>query len=134
MSKNDKIEFLFDLYVRNWQSFTSKTKQVFVCPLCLDEFTKSEMLDNKVSEEHIIPSSLGGNFTTLTCKKCNNEDGSELDAHVIQRIRVEQGIIPINSRVTVGEDGLPGQHSILAGTRNAGLKEMLDNDIIVDPQ
>ena len=103
MSKNDKIEYLFDLYVRNWQSFTSKTKHVFVCPLCLKEFTKSEML-NKVSEEHIIPSSLGGNFTTLTCKKCNNEGGSELDAHVIQRIRIEQGDVPINSRVTICDE------------------------------
>ena len=121
MSKNDKIEFLFDLYVRNWQSFTSKTKQVFVCPLCLDEFTKSEMLDNKVSEEHIIPSSLGGNFTTLTCKKCNNEDGSELDAHVIQRIRVEQGTVPINSRVTVGEDEV-GADIIFSDEKNISHK------------
>jgi hypothetical protein len=103
MSKKEKLEYLFDLYVANLQNLAPKSKPVFVCPLCLRKISKPQNLDDVVSEEHIIPDSLGGNITTLTCRKCNNDDGSRLDAHLIQRIRVEQGDYSINSRITVGD-------------------------------
>jgi len=50
-----------------------------ICPLCWQE-TKFDDL----SIEHVLPGSVGGSKTVLTCRQCNNEHGSSLDAHLSQ--------------------------------------------------
>jgi hypothetical protein len=50
-----------------------------ICPLCWHE----TRFDN-LTLEHIVPESVGGRQTTLTCRSCNNDHGSELDAHLAQ--------------------------------------------------
>ncbi|HEX4137050.1 MAG TPA: HNH endonuclease [Bryobacteraceae bacterium] len=42
-----------------------------------------------LSIEHVIPSSVGGQLKTLTCRTCNNQSGSALDAHFVGMVRVE---------------------------------------------
>jgi len=48
-----------------------------ICPLCWEE-----TLYEDLTEEHIVPDSVGGNCLTLTCEPCNNNHGSKLDAHL----------------------------------------------------
>jgi hypothetical protein len=53
---------------------------LYVCPLCTDKYFYAEGDDIKGNSEfsldHVPPESVGGEFTILTCKKCNNEAGS----------------------------------------------------------
>ncbi len=41
----------------------------FRCPTCLNDFS---IESREVSEEHIIPASVGGSLTTFLCKDCNS--------------------------------------------------------------
>src|SRR6185437_7159452 len=38
--------------------------------------------------EHVVPGAVGGTETMLTCRRCNNDMGSDLDAHLVQYQRV----------------------------------------------
>ena len=67
-----------------------------LCPLCLREFKESDIEEN-LTEEHVIPSSAGGRITTLTCRICNSESGSEIDNHFARVFRIEE------ARLTGGE-------------------------------
>lgn len=61
----------------------------YLCPLCLDGFTVEEFDTHELSVEHVPPKALGGNELVLTCKKCNNDNGSKFDAqaHNQQKLR-----------------------------------------------
>lgn len=50
-----------------------------ICPLCWTETRYEEL-----TLEHVIPGSVGGSTKVLTCRRCNNEHGSSLDAHLAQ--------------------------------------------------
>lgn len=62
---------------------------VILCPLCLREFSEPD-IENNLTEEHIIPSSAGGTTTTLTCRTCNSECGTEIDSHFARAFRIEE--------------------------------------------
>ncbi len=121
MSEISRLERLFDIYAFDLSSCTTDSRDVFICPLCLKRIIKSRHLQNIVSEEHILPESLGGSLTTLTCKECNNRQGSQLDASLVQRVRVEQGEYPINGRVFIGE-GEFGADTYFPNDENAPIK------------
>jgi hypothetical protein len=55
------------------------------CPLCLAEYGLTNITD--LTREHIVPSKLGGRSETLTCRKCNNTQGSRLDSHLINAMK-----------------------------------------------
>lgn len=55
-------------------------EDAFLCPLCHQWFSEPQMAKGELSIEDVPPRSVGQNFLTLTCKRCNNEDGSGLDA------------------------------------------------------
>ena len=42
-----------------------------------------------------MPSALGGKVTTLTCRRCNNTAGAQLDSHLVRRVRVEGRSEPV---------------------------------------
>ena len=42
-----------------------------------------------------MPDALGGRVTTLTCRRCNNTAGAQLDSHLVKRVRVEGRSNPI---------------------------------------
>ncbi len=70
---------LFTLY-RNSQleaGLTTVCAESLICPLCWEEVH----VDN-LSVEHVIPTSVGGVSTVLTCERCNNSHGSQLDSQI----------------------------------------------------
>lgn len=54
-----------------------------LCPLCWQETPYDDL-----SVEHIVPGSVGGKQTTLTCRRCNNDHCRDLDAHLAQYQRI----------------------------------------------
>lgn len=61
-----------------------------LCPLCVRPFGRAaiaDMGDDGLSLEHIIPRALGGTSVTLSCRRCNNRQGSSLDAHLVRMVR-----------------------------------------------
>ena len=66
-----------------------------MCPICLRFFARTENLTKCVSIEHIVPDALGGRVTTLTCRRCNNTAGTQLDSHLVRRVSVEGRSKPI---------------------------------------
>lgn len=105
------IQKLFDLYSDNLALYVPDLKGYFCCPLCLDVFGRGSLpasnRDGDLSIEHIIPRSIGGNIITLTCRKCNNKLGTELDAHIVAKFNAEDGfagkrIEPLKGRVSIG--------------------------------
>src|SRR4029450_5965370 len=67
-------------------------RDVIWCPLCRKPFGRSTLDTGELTEEHIIPEALGGKIITLTCKKCNNTDGGQIDSHFIQKVRVDEAL------------------------------------------
>ena len=54
----------------------------YPCPICSEIFTKSDLISNRLTEEHVPPKFKGGKVLLLTCAKCNNSAGSKLEAHL----------------------------------------------------
>ena len=65
---------------------------VFRCPLCLRDFNRVPSLVDKISKEHILSRKLGGRLVTVTCRNCNNTDGSNLESSLVQQVLLEAGI------------------------------------------
>jgi hypothetical protein len=61
----------------------------YLCPLCLDVMlTVEEFETNELTVEHVPPGALGGHDLVLTCKRCNNEDGSNFDGEAAKQQRL----------------------------------------------
>ena len=58
-----------------------------ICPLCWKEASYDAL-----TIEHVVPSSIGGKATVLTCQSCNNRHGSSLDAHLSQYQRMADAL------------------------------------------
>jgi hypothetical protein len=94
-----KRQILFDVYSENLfllrqhaliPPFETKFEKPFICPICLNEFTQEHLntkLEQHLTLEDAPPKSLGGKANVLTCKKCNNTCGHEVDAHLAKRIK-----------------------------------------------
>lgn len=59
---------------------------VYICPLCRSVFDDSAVLTNapRLTLEDNPPKSLGGKAHILTCKRCNNSNGSDFDSQIAQ--------------------------------------------------
>lgn len=78
-SKKEKYEF----FQRSLESSgITGQPNLLPCPLCWQEKSQEEL-----TLEHMVPRSLGGTQTTLTCKDCNNTHGSTRDAHLVRYLR-----------------------------------------------
>ncbi len=78
MTRDDK-RFKFDFYRKSLAAagLTTNDSEALICPLCWRETHYKDL-----SREHIVPSAVGGKQRILTCESCNNDDGSDLDAHL----------------------------------------------------
>jgi hypothetical protein len=96
-TKPNKKEIIFNLFSQNLEwvkenpsiKFKPDFTNGYICPLCFDVFFKKDLditSGNYLTLEDIPPKSLGGNPKALTCKKCNNESGKELDVHLLNRL------------------------------------------------
>jgi hypothetical protein len=97
-----RLERLFDYYAADLRRFAPKYTEHFGCPLCCRVFKKVDKLRDIVAEEHVVPGQLGGRIVTLTCRSCNSEHGAKLDAHLVQRVRIEANKRPMRTRFKMG--------------------------------
>ena len=110
-------------------AFDTKNEKPFLCPICLKEFTEEHLdviLKEHLTLEDAPPKSLGGKANVLTCKKCNNTCGIEVDAHLANRIKeldktkffrnseakakVEKDGISVNGTVIIDNEGTMKMH------------------------
>lgn len=124
MSKQPEIERprltlserLFDTYATDLSAALSQQSDYVECPLCMTRFTRDDLRTRAVTDEHIIARRLGsrlrhqtwGKLRTLTCRRCNNRDGTKLDAHLIKWVRSEDILAgltdePLDIRFIVGD-------------------------------
>jgi hypothetical protein len=80
--------------------------------LCLHPFERSTLDTKELTEEHIIPKKLGGKIITLTCKKCNNNDGGQIDSHFIQKVIMDEALQGYHG--SIGSDVYISDHRVLA--------------------
>jgi hypothetical protein len=97
---------LFERYSTNLGLYRPKFDGLFICPICLDGFTREALDQDLLAVEHCVPESVGGSLLTLTCKKCNNENGAKIDSHLSERLRADDfaeavGQGPYDAVVTV---------------------------------
>jgi hypothetical protein len=115
MTSTEKtIDALFDELSADLTSVRTEYHNQVLCPICLGMFTRAAIADKSslgLSIEHVIPRSVGGHLKTLTCRGCNNDNGSALDAHFASMVRTEdwaQGDrSELRGSVTVGGIPLP---------------------------
>lgn len=84
---------IFKKYINNINllienKLVSSKKDNYLCPLCLKNYTSTYIDENNfLTLEDAPPKSLGGKANTLTCKKCNNEAGLQIDFHLAERMK-----------------------------------------------
>ena len=79
------------------------------CPICLRDLDRTAVETGDVTVEHIVPRKLGGRSTTLTCRRCNNTQGSRLDRHIVEAARsrdASEGHGTFRTTVSVGGSSL----------------------------
>ena len=102
LSVSSSLSSLFDAYAGDLARFAPALEGKFGCPICLRAVARTPHLSDVVAKEHIVPSALGGRLVTLTCRQCNNRSGSQLESHLVRRVRVDSGKSPSSVRLTVG--------------------------------
>jgi hypothetical protein len=108
----ERVHSLFRKQAADLATVCSDYRGKVLCPLCLTAFGEDviDLAEPELTEEHVIPRELGGSLLTLTCKRCNNRHGAEIDSHLIQRLRVEDSLEgahdwPLKGRIEVA--GMP---------------------------
>lgn len=98
-----KRETLFEKYSKNFELVVLRSKEgtfnipddfkkSVVCPTCLYLFNSlslDQAIDLPLTFEDVPPVKLGGQPSTLTRKKCNNDSGTRLDALLIEFFQVD---------------------------------------------
>lgn len=80
----DKFKASLNMLVDN--NIVSSQKDVYICPVCLKPHKQLNEQD-PLTLEDAPPKSLGGKAHVLTCKSCNNEAGTAIDTHLVNRLR-----------------------------------------------
>jgi hypothetical protein len=91
----------------------------YICPLCTIVLTPGHLDHEQVTLEHVPPASMQGREMVLTCKECNNEDGSKLDSQLLsleEAIDFGRGTM---QRATKGKVSI-GEHSLNAEIHSTG--------------
>ncbi|HEX5234897.1 MAG TPA: HNH endonuclease [Silvibacterium sp.] len=116
--RTDKRNRLFgDLAADYKKHCAAKSEATVACPLCLTEYNLANVAE--LTREHIVPSKLGGRSETLTCRKCNNTQGSYLDSHLISLMKsldAIEGAGPIETSVIDGKGKITAELLLRAGT------------------
>jgi len=126
MTGKKKREQLFDVYSAQLQSLIDQGlidielqfEQTFICPTCLRQFSKDDLdvtKENFLTLEDAPPKSLGGKANTLSCKKCNNSFGHEIDFHLTERLNELDfhSFLPnTGSKATVTHNGIQVQGTV----------------------
>src|SRR5688572_15676692 len=93
---------LFDLFVSQPGHGDMTHGKYFFCPLCGKPFAREDCVgvQPRLTLAHIVPKSQGGTWQTLSCKGCNNENGSEIENDFLTQQKLwdwvhGRGVIPI---------------------------------------
>jgi hypothetical protein len=132
-AREKAIEELFDNLSADLVALRPEFVDAVLCPLCIEKFSRAAITDKSIdglSIEHIVPAALGGRLQTLTCRRCNNRDGSALDSHLVSMIRVQDwaeadgsalkgsvnvGGVELPMRISMGKDQNLSTIQILGG-------------------
>ena len=91
------------------------------CPICLSEFTRSDVAAGKMTLEHAPPESLKGSAICLTCSQCNN-NASRIDQHAILAKRaISEWSLGQGTRVEIDFFGLKTSSRYIPNDSNASL-------------
>ena len=106
---------------------TANSSNRVLCPLCLQAYPEDalHLQEPELTEEHIIPESLGGKLVTLSCKSCNSTHGSKLDSYLVQMVRSQDslaglGTLPLKGRIGIAGNQLPAQLDVRDRTFRVG--------------
>lgn len=134
MTGKDKREQLFEKYSAQLQNLVDQGlidleleyDQTFICPTCLNQFSKDDLdtsKENFLTLEDAPPKSLGGKANSLSCKKCNNSFGHEIDFHLVEKLNeldLHSFLPNTGSKATVTHNGMKVQ-GIVKIDENGGI-------------
>lgn len=72
--------------------FGAGAPPLYVCPLCDRTFPREAIDVGLLTAEHVPPVSFGGQELLLTCQRCNNGAGSDVDAHARRKENVLEAL------------------------------------------
>lgn len=87
MTTNPTYHSWFDLGVQKYRGWAEgrgvevPDDPTYPCPLCANPFTREDLVEGRLTAEDVPPLSVGGRKILLTCKSCNNNQGSAIDSH-----------------------------------------------------
>lgn len=100
-------------------SYKKLNPLVPLCPICLQPFSNTDAA-REATKEDAPPQSLGGSKVVLTCKKCNNSAGRDIDIHLVnllkhldqknfqtgstRRVKIFDGSEIVNGVLSVGDN------------------------------
>ena len=89
------------------------------CPICLSEFTKSDVAAGKMTLEHAPPKSLKGSAICLTCSHCNNRAGGWEQHAILAKRACEEWSSGQGTRVEIDFFGNKKSSRYIPGDPNA---------------
>jgi hypothetical protein len=78
------LQRLFTVASADLAAIQPEAVDEILCPLCMHRFAARAISDALLSVEHPIPSALGGRLEVITCRECNNSQGSAVEKHLVK--------------------------------------------------
>jgi hypothetical protein len=120
VSRSNKSNRLFHELAADLNNARPGSVHSVCCPLCLADFPFEAIA--KLSVEHVISSKVQGRTKTLTCRQCNNSQGTRLDRHLVSAMKAIDGLEGTEPIATVWrrpEGRIVANTLLLAGTKAA---------------
>lgn len=87
MPRDAKSEYLLEIS-QELTRFDYELRGLFRCPTC---FCDHPISSKEITEEHIVPHSIGGKITTFLCKTCNSAFGHKQTRWLADWIELNEG-------------------------------------------
>ncbi len=118
-----EIKFLNEIS-QELARFDFNLSGLFRCPTCLrdlpvENFGSSDVA-RAISEEHIIPDSVGGKQTTFLCKSCNSTFGGKQTKWLVEWIELNEGGAPFPSNPKKQKASINANGRKLNGSMHVG--------------
>jgi hypothetical protein len=101
------------------ESATVPNHLAYVCPMCILNGililpnAEKPMFSSEFSQDHFPPKSVGGTYTMLVCKDCNNKAGGEIDFVLkdqLSRMSLENRTPLSQVKAVTTIEGIPGNY------------------------
>jgi hypothetical protein len=80
---------LFKVGIAAANAYLGIARNVYLCPICAQEFPIDSVHDGRLTLEHVPPKAAGGKWLVLTCKECNSKAGHSIDSASARRDEME---------------------------------------------